>query len=306
MDIQRFKESLEKAQEYFDSQKNLKKGHVIAQQLCCLTQLDIEKGCSVKDLFYDYQEIYEAVWGFKAESDKASQAYRRNENSVVECFTGNSDLNQYLISNELLPLTIHADIPKGKHKTKIYLQTSGISNQKLAVSDNVYYSAIQLPKPYKWTKPFVDIVLKPEVLASIGIFIVVSISIAVIMTINGAFQNANSILVSCFVFFIALLIFIYLKINELMNNGVTSLPIFMAPITTRNAFITLDRQEHIETPILKLKIIVYEANCGVCGRPLMIEKSKEFHSRYIGKCILAPSEHVFSFDHVTKLGKFLR
>ncbi|MFQ3237056.1 MAG: hypothetical protein ACI9C4_002634 [Paraglaciecola sp.] len=41
----------------------------------------------------------------------------------------------------------------------------------------------------------------------------------------------------------------------------------------------------------------------LCGDPIIIKNGgKKFGGRYVGKCTLAPSEHVFIFDHLTKRG----
>jgi hypothetical protein len=52
--------------------------------------------------------------------------------------------------------------------------------------------------------------------------------------------------------------------------------------------------------------LVFEGRCGLCGDELFIEKSREFQGRYVGKCAIAPQEHVFSFDHINKKGNNLR
>lgn len=100
--------------------------------------------------------------------------------------------------------------------------------------------------------------------------------------------------------------YLILKIHEIMEKGVTTLPIFMAPVTTRNAMLVLTKERNNEQVALKMKAIVYECKCGMCGENILIEKSREFRGRYIGKCAVAPTEHIYSFDHVLKTGKFLR
>lgn len=57
---------------------------------------------------------------------------------------------------------------------------------------------------------------------------------------------------------------------------------------------------------LKMKAVTFDAQCGICGENIVIEKSKEFNGRFVGKCTVAPTEHIYSFDRVTKNGKYLR
>ncbi len=68
-----------------------------------------------------------------------------------------------------------------------------------------------------------------------------------------------------------------------------------------------DRRKHL------LHILSYVADCPICGadgngrssiRPA--SGGREFHGRIVGRCAYAPQEHVWSFDHITRTGRFLR
>ncbi len=63
----------------------------------------------------------------------------------------------------------------------------------------------------------------------------------------------------------------------------------------------------------RLHILSYVADCPICGAdgkgrssigPVM--GGREFHGRIVGRCANAPQEHVWSFDHITRTGRFLR
>ena len=64
------------------------------------------------------------------------------------------------------------------------------------------------------------------------------------------------------------------------------------------------------TPV---KLSRYVADCPICGadgngrssiRPA--SGGREFHGRIVGRCAHAPQEHVWSFDHIARTGRFLR
>ena len=60
-----------------------------------------------------------------------------------------------------------------------------------------------------------------------------------------------------------------------------------------------------------LYLVRYVANCPVCGAKgldmVRVESGRmEFLGRLVGRCNRAPNAHVFSFDHVSKRGRFLR
>ena len=60
-----------------------------------------------------------------------------------------------------------------------------------------------------------------------------------------------------------------------------------------------------EYPILE--VVRYSASCPICAGDIVVSKSTiEFRSRLVGRCRQSPREHVFSFDHVTLTGRFLR
>jgi hypothetical protein len=54
-------------------------------------------------------------------------------------------------------------------------------------------------------------------------------------------------------------------------------------------------------------LVRYYAACGYCGGTVELsEGGSEFPSRIIGRCRDSPSEHVYSFDPVTRRGLPLR
>lgn len=99
-------------------------------------------------------------------------------------------------------------------------------------------------------------------------------------------------------------------IPQLITKGVASAPDWMVRLSEQNALFTVNREATTDKKGRRHKIIelvVYEAECPTCKDSLFIEKGdKEFNGRYVGKCALAPQEHVFSFDHITKKGNYLR
>lgn len=56
-----------------------------------------------------------------------------------------------------------------------------------------------------------------------------------------------------------------------------------------------------------IKAVRYSANCPICsGKVYAKSGGWAFHGRVVGKCEENPVEHVFSFDHITRVGKYLR
>ncbi len=66
-------------------------------------------------------------------------------------------------------------------------------------------------------------------------------------------------------------------------------------------------------PIRKIQLVSYWATCPICKEKLkrnvridVSKGGKEFHNRLIGRCSESPIEHIYSFDHITRIGKPLR
>lgn len=94
-------------------------------------------------------------------------------------------------------------------------------------------------------------------------------------------------------------------------------PPLVAPIRfteTQLECVATDKiRESTGKPIRKIQLVCYWATCPICKdklqRNVRIDVSKggkEFHNRLIGRCSESPTEHVFSFDRITRIGKPLR
>ena len=69
----------------------------------------------------------------------------------------------------------------------------------------------------------------------------------------------------------------------------------------------LERRAPPRHPDKSIKAVRYVAECSICGGKVSATKGRlEFFGRIVGRCEESPIEHVYSFDHVTRSGKFLR
>lgn len=309
MDIQEFKGTLQTALDFFDKHEiSLLKGQEVARAICMMSLSAIENGINVRNIHFDYQEIYKAVWGSDVEATKASQMVRKHSVTTKECFEPDGELNTHLSKNGNLALNLIIESFKGGHKTQIFLALRGKHSQKPEQQTSIKiisYSPVQFPKVYTITKPFLDLQIKLLPFAVFALMIVLIACIA-ILSLTGFINWGNSLLNTGIIACLFPAGYILIKLHEIMDKGVTSLPIFMAPVTTRKAMLVLTKERKNEQVSLKMKAIVYECVCGICGENILIEKSREFNGRYIGKCTIAPSEHIYSFDHVSKNGYYLR
>jgi len=97
---------------------------------------------------------------------------------------------------------------------------------------------------------------------------------------------------------------------RLVSNRVTPAPWFLQPMSKHDDYLLeLRRNEEAERNTMYL--VRYVADCPICGAKgrdmIHIESGRlEFFGRLVGRCNRAPNAHVFSFDHVARLGRFLR
>ena len=72
-------------------------------------------------------------------------------------------------------------------------------------------------------------------------------------------------------------------------------------------------KEPMDESFPRLHLIRYVADCPICGVEgagrssiRLAPGGREFYSRIVGRCQHAPNEHVWSFDHIARTGRFLR
>lgn len=98
-----------------------------------------------------------------------------------------------------------------------------------------------------------------------------------------------------------------------LTMRIISAPVVLQPSDVTNAQIecvaTDKIRESTGKPIRKLRVVSYASTCPLCPCRSRIEVEnggKEFHHRLIGRCLEAPSEHIYSFDRVLRIGRALR
>jgi hypothetical protein len=147
-----------------------------------------------------------------------------------------------------------------------------------------------------------------------GVWVFLLVPVCVVLGIPFLLFSISKVQSSIFAVFAVIVMIMLWRfgyiIYELITKGVASAPDWMVRLSEQNALFTVNREDSTDIEGRRHKIIelvVYEAECPTCKDSLYIENGgKEFNGRYVGKCALAPSEHIFTFDHITKRGKLVR
>ena len=114
-------------------------------------------------------------------------------------------------------------------------------------------------------------------------------------------------LIGALTFLIAYMIFAWQI--RLVANRVALAPWLLQPVSKDDYLLELRRDEGATRNTMYL--VRYVANCPICGAKgldmIHVGSGRlEFLGRLVGRCDRAPNAHVFSFDHVSQQGRFLR
>ena len=98
---------------------------------------------------------------------------------------------------------------------------------------------------------------------------------------------------------------------RLVEDRIAKAPLILQPLSKYDDYL-LELRPRDGTDTDAIFLVRYIGDCPICGENgrgrVRIESGRiEFHGRRLtGRCRNAPNAHVFSFDHVTRWGRFLR
>jgi hypothetical protein len=201
---------------------------------------------------------------------------------------------------------------RGHHKTYYFLDLEPIETNepvRTAPPLSVTYRVTSLEKPLPWAKPLLKVDLEgSKRLIPVGIVLVAAFSLVGLFALVLTGAPRVSIFLTTVI--VMGLISVARPIWRIMDTGVAFAPEWLYGIGTRSAFFEYKATNRLRSdcrPIKQLRLAVYKGRCGVCGADLEIVPGRgEFRNRLIGQCVSAGGEHIYSFDHISKIGVPLR
>jgi hypothetical protein len=204
---------------------------------------------------------------------------------------------------------------KGRNKSYYYLDLEPMQQPEdepvTLPPGAVHYRIRQLPNIPVLIRPLINSVLvgwRRGVFISIYIAAVILAYFLLMWMFIQPKIEFREILFFSGVFFLAW--YIFRPFFKLLDLSIIQAPLFLMPWNTlygQLEFFTTDQKHGDGRPMRYLRLVVYDSHCPICGAPInVIESGKEFHGRLIGACSESPNEHVYSFDHITKIGVPLR
>jgi len=277
-------------------------------------QLDEE--VSIDKISYESIELYKQCKSEDADNKKARRFakekiqqfndYMHEHINEFKAFIEGSDVNNWL--------TISDDQSKGNNLKQYFFKTVSLNNSEntgLIGPDEVMYRVTELPRPLPWAKPFLNLKVtgwKLFTYISLPIFLVLYFTLLVLWNVSNystlslSFLVLSLMFVACFYHWIA-------PIYEAMDKRIGIAPFWMLNINVYSAQL---RAKKLDKIIMKgkqfrvLELVVYKADCPICGNEISVVAGKnKLKGRLIGECDESPREHIFSFDHVLKIGKKL-
>lgn len=172
-------------------------------------------------------------------------------------------------------------------------------------TDSIEYVAVPLYKPYPWTKPFVNFKLVGNkrwgyVMLPILVFIVCLLAwLAAIFIFPRQLIYSVPALTA-----VSALSFMYFKpLVQVMFSGCVPLEWFMSRFL-EFPFVYRCNSDIEGEQIREIRVSTFSATCPICKSRVDIEQgSGPYKHRLIGKCLTAPMEHQFTFDHSTLKGE---
>lgn len=92
-------------------------------------------------------------------------------------------------------------------------------------------------------------------------------------------------------------------LHRLLEDRVIIAPTFLQLAYTYEHVLLIRKESELKT----LRMVRFTATCPLCGALVEVSKgSGPFSGRLVGKCADNPTEHLYSFDHVLRHGRWLR
>jgi hypothetical protein len=280
----------------------------------------IAQGVNIDDAQFTVAELNAVVKG-KGEGEDSPEVARKyvvdNLKKYQELVAANREsLDTYLRKHDQHQrIVITSTESQGRHKKHYFLKLEPLADKpeagKTPALDPRYvqYRVKQLPRPAPWAKPFMALTLvgwrRGVFLA--GIF-------ALVIGLGGPIVHAliikKMLVWHLYTVSISVIAFYAIRpIYDVIDRSILKAPEWMYGLSVPSA--QLELREIGETDagrtIRQIRLAVYEGECPICGGRVIIEDGKsEFKGRLIGECSRARAEHIYSFDHMTKIGVPLR
>ena len=288
----------------------------LLEELYSQTRERIENGVAPEDAQLTALDWMRLVTS-SADSEKAGRYIRDNVRKLNEYLEEHSEtiISKLRDSGCQRRLEVSNTASKGGkgNKNYYYLSLTPLDGtngaEALTPKGGVRYRVRSLDQPYFWAKPFLQIDVEGlKILFTLGV--VLAPILGVILLFKVIFSGGGFLVITVLMMICMLLFSIARPFNGMLDYQIVNAPIWLYNLRTLSAqfeLVATGRFRQSGRPVKSIRLVIYEGECGVCHAPLeIVEGKREFKTRLIGRCTRAGGEHIYSFDHVTKVGVPLR
>ena len=273
----------------------------------------VEANVLIENISYDSVELYQQCKTDEADNKKARRFVKEKIQQLESYFLEHRDeFDNFIKGTDVKSwLVICDDESQGKIKKQYFFKTIPIDDVTKPNNNEIQYYVSELPKPLPWAKFLTNLEMFCWKLYGYIWLLIVTLIISYFLLLwnfyaISSFSLVTSILlVSAF----SILYFILKPFYEAMNLRIAIAPNWLLRLSEMSGQLRATRTDQKRTngkSIRALQLVIYKADCPICGSEVLIEKGKYAHkARLVGVCDESPREHVFSFDHVTKTGFYL-
>ena len=281
----------------------------------------IKDGSNSSDLIFDANEVCEGSFNPKENYSAAKDFIIRHRKGFEKLIKDNLEEIAHFCSLKgvkYLPAIKNTD-SQGGHKTFFYIgltPLSGSISHNVELKQNskkstIEYNVPQLPQAPTWAKPLLNMKIsgwKLKTYIALPIFAFL-ISYILLLWNYYAFSATSSIYTIIIIAVFGFSNFLLKPFYEAIDKRIGIAPNWLVRLSVASAqlrFVRTDIKRANGKYIRSLQLVVFQAECPICGSEIVIKNGKQAHKgRLVGVCDESPREHVFSFDHVTKQGKLI-
>lgn len=288
----------------------------------------VKNGFTAWDLVETVSSLRKRSWSTPNDKERMSDDVRRTWNKFEGLWKSKSEgICQTLMDAGLKHYPIFKRVEGGGtgRATKYHVEWSDLLVHKTEVLQNIQDSKQQdlslhikyicedIKDPGFLAKIFAEGLLlkgwrRAMYITALLIPMLIMLIYAFVFIVNLAFfdlQTKNQLgsLITNFLVFFTIAITVYPMIN-LKTKGILLAPWWMQ---SEDEARLLEFRKPPRFTEKSIKAVSYSATCPICGAKVIAKSGGlEFFGRIVGRCDEAPVEHIFSFDYITRQGRWLR
>jgi len=283
----------------------------------------IADGVDVADIRVTAGEWAAMVRTDKMESDAARKFVTTHLKKLKEYLAENREEVDLKLrqANSRHRLVVNKTASQGQHKVYYYLGLEEIETEAdeelgqeaIQNRENVLrYRIRKIQQPVLWARPLLKLDLEGVnlwLMGGIPSFLLIGMFFWLVSIMRLSTYSQLSLYLPV----VVALYMTWLMVRPLyhaIERRVAIAPIWLIRLRMASAqldFRATQRNHPNGRPVRQLRIVCYQGNCPICGAMVNVRSgSHEFQGRLVGRCDEAPEEHLYSFDHITKIGVPLR